>query len=80
MKSLKVLHASDSCGIDQNGIKNLDLVKLDASYNHKITNVSFMKSLKVLYIGNGRIDQNGIKKLDLVELVEKKLKHCFNFF
>ena len=69
MKNLKKLNASDECGIDQNGIKELDLFELNANYNIKIKDVSFMKNLKILY-ANGMcgINQNGIKELDLIEL------------
>src|SRR5438270_13747239 len=43
---------------------------LNASGNKKITNVSMMKSLKILNIsGKCSIDQNGINGLDLVELI-----------
>ena len=49
MKSLKILYADFNCGIDQNGIKNLNLVKISTFNNYKITNVSFMKSLKIYY-------------------------------
>ena len=49
MKSLKILDADQNCGIDQNSIQNLDLVMLSIIGNDKITNVSFMKSLKKLY-------------------------------
>ena len=69
MKNLKKLDASDDCGIDQSGIKELNLVELNADDNNKITNVSFMKKLKKLNASyNCGIDQNGIKGLDLVEL------------
>ena len=49
MKSLKVLHAQGNCGIDQEGINQLDLVELYTANNGKIKNVSFMKSLKVYH-------------------------------
>jgi hypothetical protein len=42
MTSLKELHASGECGIDQNGISGLDLVEFYAGGNSKIINVSFM--------------------------------------
>ena len=45
MSNLKELNASSNCGIDQNGIKNLNLIKLIASYNSKIKDVSWMKNL-----------------------------------
>jgi hypothetical protein len=69
MKKLKNLYASGQCGIDQNGINELDLIKLNVSNNIKITNVSFMKKLKILYAsGQCGINQNGINGLDLIEL------------
>ena len=48
MKSLKYLNISEDCGIKQDGIKGLDLDRLEAEDNSKITNVSFMKKLKIL--------------------------------
>ena len=48
MKSLKVLNISYDCAIDQNGIRGLDLLVLDISNNNKITDMSFIKSLKNL--------------------------------
>ena len=45
------------------------VAKLHASNNSKITNVSFMKNLKIISAsGSCGIDQNGIAGLDLVEL------------
>ena len=49
MKNLKVLKVRSDCGIGQGGIKRLDLIELDTGYNNKITDVSFMKNLKVYY-------------------------------
>ena len=69
MKKLKILSACHNCGIDQNGIKELDLIELYVDYNEKITDVSFMKNLKILRAcDNCGIDQNGIEELDLIEL------------
>ena len=48
MKSLQILRANNSCGIDQAGIKGINLEKLYACHNSKIKDVSFMKSLEVL--------------------------------
>ena len=46
------------------------LVEFVASYNKKITNVSFMTSLKKLNAwGNCGIDHNGIIGLKIVELI-----------
>ena len=69
MRNLKVLHAFGHCGIDQEGIVGLDLVKLNAGNNTKIKNVSYMRNLKVLHaFGHCGINQEGIAGLDLVEL------------
>ena len=66
MKKLQKLNARGNCGIDQNGINGLNLIKLDAAYNPKIIDVSFMKKLQILYAeGNCGIDQNGILGLNL---------------
>ena len=46
MTSLKKLNTCGDCGIGQNGIIGLNLVQFFASYNSKITNVSFMALLK----------------------------------
>src|SRR5882724_472483 len=48
MASLKVLNARHHCGINQNGIKGLNLVTLNASNNSHIVDVSFMTRLKIL--------------------------------
>ena len=55
------------------------IMDLDVSNNPKITNVSFMKNLKILKAGwHCGIDQNGIQDLDLVRfsfnIYNKKLK------
>ena len=68
--TLKILYASYNCGIDQNGIKDLHLIELNASGNKKIKDVSQMAStLKILNASdNCGIDQNGIKDLHLTKL------------
>ena len=48
MTKLKVLDASYNCGINDDGIRDLDLEKLIASGNDTITNVNHMTKLKVL--------------------------------
>ena len=70
MSNLRVLWAEEGeCGINQNGIKGLNLEELRASRNSKIKNVSYMKNLKFLgACGDCGIDQNGIKDLDLEKL------------
>jgi hypothetical protein len=50
-------------------ILGLDLVELHANDNEKITNISMMKSLKILNASrNCGIDQSSIFELDLIEL------------
>ena len=70
MKNSKELNASGySCGIDQLGIKSLDLIKLNAQNNPKIKDVRWMKNLKELDSSyNSGIDQLGIKGLNLIKL------------
>jgi len=66
MTNLKELHASEYCGIDDNGIQNINLEILDVYNNPKITNVNHMTRLKQLYAsGECGIDDNGIKNLNL---------------
>ena len=48
MTNLKVLNASVNCGIDDKGIKEVDLEILCAYSNSKITNVNHMSNLKEL--------------------------------
>lgn len=40
MKSLKILHAEEKCGIDKNGILNLDLIEIYIDGNKKLTEIS----------------------------------------
>jgi hypothetical protein len=47
MTNLTTLNAEGNCGIDDNGIKNLNLIKLFASANRKITDVTHMTNLKI---------------------------------
>ena len=66
MINLKILDASGDCGINDNGIKNINLEKLYVSYNHKITNVNHMTKLKILDASCGcGIDDDGIEDLNL---------------
>ena len=70
MKSLRVLGCGSLfgyiCGIDQNGIKGLNLTKLYAFNNSKISDVSWMSNLIELDCRHAcGIDQNGIKGLEL---------------
>ena len=69
MTKLQVLHAGNDCGIDDNGIKDLNLIELNAFNNSKITNVNHMTKLQILYArGDCGIDDNGIKDLNLIKL------------
>lgn len=54
VKEEMMLKTKYSCGIDQKGIRNLNLTELNADFNDKITDVSLMKNLKILShkIGN----------------------------
>ena len=67
MSNLQKLYAGIYCGIDQNGINDLNLIELNAKNNEKIKNVSFMSNLQRLNASgeNCGIDQNGITGLNL---------------
>lgn len=68
MTNLKKINVNGyKCGIGQNSIRNLNLVKLKASGNDKIKNVSFMTNLKILEATNCGIGQKGIKNLNLLK-------------
>jgi len=70
MKSLQILYAFGECGINQKGIEGLNLIKLYARNNSKITNVSYMKSLQILDASSSicGINQKGIEGLNLIQL------------
>jgi len=58
---IKKLLAYGDCGIDDKGIKNVNLVYLFVDDNPKITNVNHMKDLKSLHAsGYCGIDDYGI--------------------
>ena len=68
LPSLKFLYIDDNCGIDDNGIKNLDLETLTCRYNSKITNINHLINLEGLNVsGNVNIGYDEIRNL-------KKLK------
>ena len=78
--TLKKLNCGWNCGIDQNGISQLNLIELYTFDNKKIKNVNHMKeTLKILDCGgDSGIDQNGISELNLIELHtnnNKKIKN-----
>jgi hypothetical protein len=57
------------CGINDEGIKNLNLEKLNARNNSKITNINHMTKLKELDAGrNCGTDDGEIKNLNLEKL------------
>ena len=69
MTNLIELNASYGCGIGDNGIKDLNLVILNADGNSKITNVNHMSKLKELDANfDCGIDDDGIKDLNLIKL------------
>lgn len=50
MSKLKYLYAKNICGIDNNGIKNINLVKLIANDNPKITKIWNKTNIIYTYI------------------------------
>ena len=70
MVNLRKLDASGhNCGINDDGISELNLVELHTAYNRKITNVNHMTKLEILYaISCSGIDDKGISELNLKEL------------
>ena len=62
LSKLKILDCSGDCGIDQEGIKDLQLIeKLYAINNNKIKNVNHLTKLKI--INNFTIkDKNNLNK------------------
>ena len=68
--SIKYLNASYNSGIDDNGIKHLNLIELNAYNNRKITDVNHLTKLQTLDASyRCGIDDKGIKDLNLVELI-----------
>ena len=66
---MEELLASGDCGIDDEGIKNINLAELSANNNPKITNVNHMTKLKILYASrNCGIGDYGIKDVNLEKL------------
>jgi hypothetical protein len=69
MTNLKILFATGGSGIDDNGIKDLNLAVLDVWGNTQITNLNHMTNLKILSAqGYNGINNNSIKDLNLNEL------------
>jgi hypothetical protein len=70
--------SNSTCRLRQ-GINGLDLIELFVNGNNKITNVSFMKKLKILNASHDcGIDQNDIDGLDLIELFVNDNKKITN--
>ena len=69
LTKLKILDCSWNCGIDQEGIKELQLIEeLNANNNEKIKNVNHLTKLKILDCSyNCGIDQEGINDLRFIE-------------
>jgi hypothetical protein len=73
MNNLIELYANEYSGINDNGIKNVNLIKLNANNNSNITNVNHMNKLKELFAhGRSGISDEGINKLNLSTL------HAYN--
>ena len=71
MTNLKELNAGGKCGIDNYGVKNINLEVLYAYDNQKITNIKHMTNLKELDARfNCGIDDYGVKNLNLEVLYQ----------
>jgi hypothetical protein len=62
--------------ITNNIFKNI--TSLNANYNGSISDVSFIKTLKILYASNCNIEQKGIRGLDLIRLNINRNKKITN--
>lgn len=70
MTNLQILNASGKCGIDDSGIMDLNLIKLDSSYNKKITKLNHMSKLIKLNASSiCGITDDSIKNLNLIKLI-----------
>ena len=69
MTKLQILDIHGMCGIDNNGIKHLNLIELGAFNNRKITNINHMTKLQILDASyDCGLDNNSIKDLNLINL------------
>lgn len=67
--TLKILRINGSrCALNQKSIDKLNVVKLSAKYNNKITDVSHMSNLLILNAYSNNISQKGISGLKLIKL------------
>jgi hypothetical protein len=63
----QILYAEDICGIGDNEIKNLNLIKFFATNNPKMTDVNHMNNIKMLDASViCDINNNGIKNLTVL--------------
>lgn len=73
MSNLKKLSATWICGIADQHIRKLNLIKLDATQNYKITTVTHMSNLRIL-IADGSdcgITDDRIAGLNLTKLCNR---------
>ena len=79
-ETLKILDCGWICGVDQNGISQLNLIELYANSNKRIYDVNHMKkTLKILDCSwDCGIDQNGISELNSIELCTINNKKIFD--
>lgn len=81
MKNLRILHAYGwSCGISDEGLKNVNLIELYAGENNNITTVNHMTNLQKLSVygcaGISSIGDDGLK--DIVNLITLAAMHNKN--
>ncbi len=68
-KLLKKLYARGESGIDDASLSGVNLFKLNANNNTKITNINHLSKLQILHASSiCGIDNAGIQDLDLVGL------------
>ena len=66
---ITIAHSPARNSLHKKSIDNLNLVKLNAKDNYRITDVSHMRNLRILDVsGNCGIDQKGIAGLKLTKL------------
>ena len=69
MTKLQKLEADGNYGINNDGIKRVNLIELDAYDNPKITDINHMTKLQKLNAGwDCGINDDGIKHVNLIEL------------
>ena len=73
MTNLRILNASDDCGVNDDSLIGLNLVELKADSNPKIKKINHMKpaasNLRILHAGgDSGIDDDSLIGLILIEL------------